>query len=195
MSRRKNESPADYKARTKREYQSRKASAKVRGISLSQATGHAKRAKKKSIGDLHLDFRFRAIKEFFFGPRKGQPLPVIGQPSSPQWGPSVAKPPPGVGHVSIFITQHKATAIYPDGRVRVGSIDQVYDEAKRTGLDITVESGNPPKATNVKTKSGVVHDIYESVGNGVYETICDRTVTGNETTDPVTCKQCQRKVR
>lgn len=191
MSRRKSESTEAYRARTKREYQARKASARVRGISLSQATGHAKRAKKRSISDLKLDFRFKSIREFFFGPRRGAPLPGIS--GTAEWGERTTVP-PGVGNVSIFITSTKATAIYPDGRVRVGSIDYVYEEARGTGLDITVESGNPPKSIGVRTKSGIVHDIFESLGNGVYDTVCNRTVTGRETEDPVTCAQCRKKM-
>lgn len=149
-SRRKGESDADYTARNRKAYLARKRSASKRGISLSQATGHAKRVQKKSIGDLHIDFRFKAIKEFFFGPRKGQPLPVIGQPSSPVSGPAVSPPPTGVQVVTIFITQNGARAIYPDGSTRRGSIDQVYDEAKSTGLAIVVSSGNPPGVKYMK---------------------------------------------
>lgn len=143
-SRRRGESDADYRARNRKTYQARKASARKRGISLSQATGHAKRAKKRSIGDLHIDLRFKAIRDFLFGPRKGQPLPVVGQPGSPQSGPSVEPPPPGVQMVTIFLTHTGARAVYPDGSTRHGSIDQVYDEAKSTGMAVVVTSGNPP---------------------------------------------------
>lgn len=191
MSQRRSESTEAYRARTKREYQARKASAPIRGISLSQATGHGKRAKKRSITELRLDFRFKAIREFFFGPRRGAPLPGISGTAEWQGRTYV---PENVGHVSIFITHSRSTAIYPDGRVRVGSIDYVYEEAKELGFDITVESGNPPKSVGVRTKSGTVHDILESLGNGVYDTLCNRIVTGTETEDPVTCSQCRKKM-
>lgn len=176
----------------KKEYAARKANAKRRGISLSQGTGHARRAHKKSILDLNLDFRLKSIKNFFIGwTKKGAPLPTVGQPASPQSGPRTT-PPPGVNVVQIFITSATTVAIYPDGSTRYGSIDQVYHEAKQSGFAVVVTSGNPPQATNVRTASGTVHAIVDDHNNGSFDTVCKRTVRGVTTSEDLTCQTCKR---
>ncbi len=143
-SRKPGESAEAYRARNRAIYEARKRSARTRGSSLSQATGKARRARQPAIGDLHIDFRFRSVKEFFERTfRRGQPLPDLAGP--PVDAPSVAPPPPGMRLVSIFVTADGASAVYPDGRVRRGSVDAIYAEAKATGLAVVVTSGNPPK--------------------------------------------------
>lgn len=137
----------------KREYARRKANADLRGISLSQGLGHAKRAKKRPIGELHIDLRFKSVKQFFNrflgGTGVGQPLPDLGGDNIDL--PPVPPAPPGVDTVHIFITrEHRTRAVYPDGHVRSGSLDAIYDEAKRAGFSVQVQSGNPPKRKHRK---------------------------------------------
>lgn len=136
-----------------------------------------------------MDFRFQGVWEKFkrlvF---PDGPLPTIGSPVRPV---SQEGEPTGVGHVIMFIGANDAVAIYPDGRRERGSIDQVWQNAKDSGLATEVSTDEPPPrtmmpcyATDKPTSASAVHYTPDNFG-----TLCGRRAT-LLTDKRVTCRKC-----